>query len=96
MDCGRPGYPPAPDSSVEGVGLAPCVSEGGSDAARWSAVFNFGAFALADSVNDVVGDSASSIKLSSKSSSSREEPSPSFGDFDLVLLRLFVADVGSG
>lgn len=55
-DCARPEYPLSPEPSVEGVGLAPCVSGGGSEAARMSAVDVFGLVALAGSLDDDVGE----------------------------------------
>lgn len=70
VDCARPEYPPSPEPSVEGVGLAPCVSAGGSEAARMFAVDVCGLLVLAGSLSDLVGEPSSSKKFSSKSSSS--------------------------
>lgn len=68
VDCALP--EPLPDPSVEGVGLAPWVSAGGSEDARIFFVDDCGLSTPAGSLSDVVGEPSSSKKLSSKSSSS--------------------------
>jgi hypothetical protein len=87
------------DPSVDGVGLLPCESAGGSDRARKFGLSALVLVALSGSVNGTVGDSSPSGRASSPSPSSCDEPSPSpspspSADLDLVLPRLVLLEDG--